>query len=274
MSWIEAENDIEILRGKAALVQRENDRLHKRLAVLSALVDKLEGQDAETLQTELKLLTEQLSAQRAREFGPSSERRTKSKDDPPSQPRTGHGPTEQPVLPFEEVVHPIGAQDPCELCGGAVELWAGQTEDSEEVTVVERKFVIIRHRRQKARCKCGGCVRTAPAPAKLIVGGRYSLAFAVAIAVQKYLYHLPLQTLDAMKSTRSPATCNPATKRCGCSFLPRPSSEPTRRPGRCLLARRSGGRGQSVGQMPSTMLSTPREATKRPVERSPTLAAR
>ncbi len=192
MSWIEAENDIEILRGKAALVQRENDRLHKRLAVLSALVDKLEGKDAETLQTELKLLTEQLSAQRAREFGPSSERRTKSKDDPPSQPRTGHGPTEQPVLPFEEVVHPIGAQDPCELCGGAVELWAGQTEDSEEVTVVERKFVIIRHRRQKARCKCGGCVRTAPAPAKLIVGGRYSLAFAVAIAVQKYLYHLPL----------------------------------------------------------------------------------
>ena len=35
-------------------------------------------------------------------------------------------------------------------------------------------------------------MRTAPAPAKLIPGGRYSLAFAVLVAVQKYLYHLPL----------------------------------------------------------------------------------
>jgi transposase len=50
----------------------------------------------------------------------------------------------------------------------------------------------VRHRRQKYRCRCGGCVVTAPGPAKLVPGGRYSVDFAVAVAVAKYLDHLPL----------------------------------------------------------------------------------
>src|SRR5207253_1311526 len=45
---------------------------------------------------------------------------------------------------------------------------------------------------QKYRCRCGGCVVTAPGPAKLVPGGRYSVAFAVTVAVAKYLDHLPL----------------------------------------------------------------------------------
>jgi transposase len=69
---------------------------------------------------------------------------------------------------------------------------AGQTEDAEEVDVVERSYRIVRHRRQKYRCRCGGCVETALGPPKLVPGGRYSVDFAVSVAVAKYVDHLPL----------------------------------------------------------------------------------
>ena len=69
----------------------------------------------------------------------------------------------------------------------------GQAEESEEVTVVERHYVLVRHQRQKYRCKCNGAVVTAPMPPRLIPGGRYSLEFAVDVAVAKYLDHMPLE---------------------------------------------------------------------------------
>jgi transposase len=70
---------------------------------------------------------------------------------------------------------------------------AGQTEDSEEVTVVERRFAILKHQRKKYRCACNGCLDTAPGPVKLHPGSRYSTAFAVEVVVNKYLDHLPLE---------------------------------------------------------------------------------
>ena len=70
----------------------------------------------------------------------------------------------------------------------------GQFEDSEEVTVVERRFVIVRHRRQKYRCQCNGHVETAAPPPRLGAredarGHHYSVEFAVEVATQKYLDH-------------------------------------------------------------------------------------
>src|SRR5207244_3118704 len=80
----------------------------------------------------------------------------------------------------------------CPQCGGTLETWQDQYEEAEEIDVVERSFRIVRHRRQKYRCRCGECIVTAPGPAKLVAGGRYSVDFAVAVAVAKYLDHLPL----------------------------------------------------------------------------------
>jgi len=62
----------------------------------------------------------------------------------------------------------------------------GCYEEAEEVDVVERRFVLRRHKRQKYRCDCGGCVETALGPPKLQPGGRYSVDFAVEVAVAKY----------------------------------------------------------------------------------------
>ena len=81
----------------------------------------------------------------------------------------------------------------CTSCGGALEEWQGQTEDSEEIDVLARTFVLLKHKRQKYRCACGGCVETASGPEKLFPGARYSIDFAVDVAISKYLDHMPLE---------------------------------------------------------------------------------
>jgi transposase len=74
----------------------------------------------------------------------------------------------------------------------------GQTEDAEEITVVERRFVLVQHRRKTYRCACNGCIDTAPGPLRLatrpdVRGRRYAPEFAVEVAVNKYVDHLPLE---------------------------------------------------------------------------------
>lgn len=58
--------------------------------------------------------------------------------------------------------------------------------------MIERRFVKVRHRKQKYRCRCGHC-ETALAPRRWLPGGRYASSFAIAVAVGKYLDHLPLE---------------------------------------------------------------------------------
>jgi transposase len=70
---------------------------------------------------------------------------------------------------------------------------SGQFEESEVVTVVKRSFVVERQLRKKYRCRCKQNVVTAPGSTKLQRGGRYSVEFAVEVAVSKYLDHLPLE---------------------------------------------------------------------------------
>lgn len=184
------EQDIERLRQAASLLQFENDRLHRRLR---ELIDT----DDERLQLELEGLREQLAKQNRALFGTSSEKR-RSDDNgsnrrkPPAD-RQGHGPTEQTELPIVEDVHDLDEADKvCPSCGGCLAEMAGQFEESDEVDVVERSFRIVRHKRKKYRCGCGSVIETAPGPPRLISGGRYSIGFACAIAVAKYLDHMPL----------------------------------------------------------------------------------
>lgn len=192
------EGNIERLRQVAVLLVRENDHLHERLRRLTAQLALATGSDKATMQLEIKLLTEQLDRQRQAIFGQSSEKRRKpgeacGADKPPANKQTGHGPTVQPRLPIVDAVHVLDEADKaCPSCGGKLCPMDGQFEDSEEIDVVERSFRIVRHRRTKYRCGCGSAIETALAPAKLIPGGRYSVEFAVEVAVAKYLDHAPL----------------------------------------------------------------------------------
>jgi len=189
--------DIDTLRQMAVLLVRENDRLHERLRKLLEENSRLRGEDGGNLQRELDILKEQLASRERALFGDSSEKRkrpdTEKKPPASSPPQRGHGPKEQPELPSLEKIHELDEADKvCRECGGEL-VEMGQFEESEEVTVVERSFVLVKHRRKKYRCRCNACVETALGPAKLKPGSRYSPEFAVEVVTAKYLDHIPLE---------------------------------------------------------------------------------
>jgi transposase len=194
--------DPELLRQVAVLLERENEKLHAKVRTLIAELAQLRGAAAVTAQRELAFLQELLAQRERALFGASSERRPRPQPEEPSTPpapRRGHGPTAQPKLSTIEVVHELAEADQtCPQCGGTLKEMKGQSEDSEEIDVVERRFVIVKHQRKKYRCTCNGCVETAPGPLRLaarpdVRGRRYAPAFAVEVAVNKYVDHLPLE---------------------------------------------------------------------------------
>jgi len=189
------ERDPEILRQAALILERENERLVKRALELQREIERLKGSDPEALVLKLQILEEQLSRSRQEMFGRSSEKLAREAASlPDRKPQKGHGPTPQPELPIVEQVHLLDEADrTCPKCGGDLQVWENQYEESDEITVIERKFHITRHKRQKYRCSCQSCVETAPGPLKLFDGARYSIDFAVDVAVAKYADHSPLE---------------------------------------------------------------------------------
>lgn len=188
-------DDIELLRKAALLLEAEVQTLLKLNRKLQQQLNKLEGNEAEQLPLKIAELEQQLGNLRQRIFGDSSEKRPRKKAEKEASPeQTGHGPRPQPELPVIEQVHVADEADKtCSACGGELETWNGQFEESEEIDVLERRFVLKRIKRQKYRCRCGQCIETAPGPSKLQSGGRYSKDFAVHVAVSKYADHLPLE---------------------------------------------------------------------------------
>jgi len=108
--------------------------------------------------------------------------------------RTTFGATQQPELPKVEQCYVHDSADMmCPSCGGELKPMVGQFETSEMVDVIDVSYRIEVVKRQKYTCTCGGCVETAPGPERATTGGHYSLPFAVKVAVDKYLDHLPLE---------------------------------------------------------------------------------
>jgi len=194
-------SDTDQLKQIAILLQKENDRIHKRLEEQTRELAKLRGQDGDRqLSLEIQKLKSQMSKLQKMMFGASSEKRKggDAKDalgkEDGKKPQTGHGPSDQPELPRILETHDLDDDGKiCDLCGGVLKEWKGQEEESEEITVVERVFIIKEHKQKKYRCKCGGCIKTADKPPRVVEGGRYSTEFAVEVAVEKYLDHMPLE---------------------------------------------------------------------------------
>ena len=206
MLRIEQIEDKDALKQAALLLDRENQRLHQKIVELTTEIARLKGTDPSAAQLQLAFLKELLAKREQALFGDKSERRVHDSGDvdapadgPARMPHTGHGPKPQPKLPIVPREYALDEADrACPKCGGALTEIPGQTEDSEEITVVERCFVLAQNKRKKYRCACNGCIETAPGPPKLTTrsdrrGRRYSIEFAVEVAVGKYLDHLPLE---------------------------------------------------------------------------------
>ena len=201
MLRIENITDVNQLKQVALLLEGENKALHKRIEEMSNELSRLKGQDQDKqLSFEIEKLQSQMSKLQNALFGASSEKRKRDDADEKKtdgkdgeQKQTGHGPKEQPELPHVDVHHELNGEVKCDQCGGVLDEWKGQEETSEEISVVERVFIIKKHRQKKYRCKCGACIKTAPKPPRVVEGGRYSTEFAVEVAVEKYLDHMPLE---------------------------------------------------------------------------------
>lgn len=186
--------DVETLRELLRVQLRESERLK---AELKQAYEQLRGKDAKQAE-QLALKLAEVERQHANAlkalFGQSSERRPKEDTKPKERTKQkGHGRKAQLSIPTQDVRH-IYDDLPltCSVCHGDLLEWKDQYEDSEEIDFVAPQVILKRHRRQKYRCKCGACVQTAPGPQKLFPKARYSVNFAINVAVQKYAYHMPL----------------------------------------------------------------------------------
>ena len=184
------ERDIEQLR-RIALAQQV--QIEQLLRVLRAKCDELatlKGSEEELQQT--LALVEELS-RRATAAGAAPEARDGADDKKDRKPRERFGNTKQTELRTVEQVFELDSADTiCPSCGGELTPMKDHFETSEMIDVVEVSYRVVKVKQQKYSCRCGGCVETAPGPERATAGGRYSIDFAVKVAVDKYLDHIPL----------------------------------------------------------------------------------
>jgi transposase len=207
MSRLAHEKDPEVLHKAIDLLQNHNRALAKKIADLLQELAEAKG-DSSFQQLRMAALEKQLAKLTKQVFGPSTEQRPagaeaegKNKDDKSQdeKKKRGHGPTKQPTLPVVNVDHKLDDVDKtCPSCGGGLHEMKDQYEEAGEIDVLPMRFIYKNHRRQKYACKCGSCIDTALGPDKLVPGGRYSVDFAIYVAMSKYCDHLPLERLVRM----------------------------------------------------------------------------
>jgi transposase len=182
---LRSEKDIEQLR-RIALVQQA--QIESLLRVLRAKCDELaalKGSEAELQQT--LALVEQLSKQLAPKETDEAAIPATGSDKKPRKSRTEFGNTAQPALPLvEEKFELDDADKTCPSCGGELSPMTGQFEESEMIDVIEVSYRLVQVKQQKYTCTCGGCVETALGPERATPGGRYSLDFAIKVAMYPF----------------------------------------------------------------------------------------
>ncbi len=205
---VKEENSPEILRAFLSHVMKLNEDLQKRNSFL-------EIEKAKKDQTTLKL-DDQLLALQKRMFGKSSEKRGTSR------PRSKGGrqlslhgeslappPSEKELGQLQEIQvdHKLSSEELADIAeeygfprDSEWEHLNGFYDESEEVDIKVESYVRKKNRRHKYRLKASkGTEReiivTAPTPAKIMPGARYSIDFAVEVVTKKYLYHLPLERI-------------------------------------------------------------------------------
>jgi len=188
---VQRENDVEQLRRIPSAQQIQITQLMRVLSAKCHEFEALKGNPQELQQT-LALLN-QLQEQARAQAQAQAEPEPKTNGKQPRKSRATSGPTEQPELPIDTKVFELDEPDrTCPSCGLRLEPMDGQFEESELIDFVEISYRLVQVKQQKYVCRCGGCVETAPGPERAIKGGRYSLAFAIKVALDKYLDHVPL----------------------------------------------------------------------------------
>ena len=182
------------------------ERLIERVEILENECTRLVKELYEFRQQKLSeeqlriILGEQISQLRGELYGSKSERYKKpvkdkeEKSDP--KPRIKKPSERYPNVPVREQV--IGGEAPqCEVCGEQM-VDSGLREESEQLTVIPKRYEIVRTQRVKYRCSCQGCMKTEPMPARILPGSSYSDEMIVDVALSKYCDLIPVQRYVSM----------------------------------------------------------------------------
>jgi transposase len=161
------------------------------------------------------LMQEQIDELRAKMYGPSSERQknpdeesskgladatgieTTAEAESATKPRVRLPSERYPNLPVRDELITQNPAPSCIVCGKEMED-SGMFEQSEQLTVIPKKYEIIRQQRVKFRCSCQGCLVTTPLPERIIPGSSYSDEMIVDVALSKYCDLLPIDRYSAM----------------------------------------------------------------------------
>ena len=137
---LDREQNIEELRRVALAQQAQIEQLLAVLSKQSRDLDRLRGKPGE-LELQLKML--QVLQQKAKETeaalaNAERENAAKPEDKPNRKPPVSSGPTKQPKLPIVEQMYELDEPDrACTSCGGSLQPWPGQFEESEMIDVVD-----------------------------------------------------------------------------------------------------------------------------------------
>ncbi|MEM9400783.1 MAG: IS66 family transposase [Verrucomicrobiota bacterium] len=207
---VKNENNPEVLK---LLLSSVVDHVNK----LEAKVDRLEAAKAEKDQNLLNMEDALLLA-RKRMFGKSSEKRASSRKRDNKRQLSIHSdslvppPDEKEAgsLPEIEVPHKLTSEDLSQIAleygypeDAEWECIEGLYDESTEIDIKVESYVRKKHKRFKYRLKCTKgtekeVIVTAPNALKIMPGAKYSVEFAIDIAIKKHLYHLPYERIRRM----------------------------------------------------------------------------
>lgn len=213
ISFLDRENDPEILRELMRVVLADNARLFEKVEELRRAEEKVQ-QEQLNLVAKYALLRRDYFGRGREKFAPKNEDRARGQMElliharslVPSPEKKDTPNLEQEVrrhvMSDDQLDAELRDREP-DLAHDFKASWkelAHFTENSIELTLIERRFIEILHERQKYKAKVvlpsgdeKEIIIAAPGPERLLPGCTYGIAMAVAVATDKYQMHLPLE---------------------------------------------------------------------------------
>ena len=153
------------------------------------------------------VMAEQLESLKDTIYGKKSERykkKSKNGDDDdssekPQKPRLKRPSERYPNILIRDEFIELEPIPNCPCCDKTM-IDSDMTEDSEQLTVIPKKYEIIRTKRVKYVCDCHQAIVTAPTPARIIEGSTYSDEMITDVALSKYCDLIPINRYVAMAS--------------------------------------------------------------------------
>jgi len=188
------ENDKEFLREAGKMLQEK--LIQKELELIQVKIEITKSEEIKQKLSEelLNLRKRVFASQQERKANKTHNHKKRKKGNLPHNKSKNSKIEDQEINLAEEITKYNIDENRCPSCGGDKFFEMKHCfEESSEIEVIEREYIVKRHKRQKYSCKCCNKIITAPGGVKLTPGGEYSIQMATQIACDKFEDHLPLE---------------------------------------------------------------------------------